>query len=458
MTHYVTSTIAFTQILYRKKMFTESCLLFCFQTTSKLMTELCRLIMLEPTETIKSISKVGFTFSYINYYKDSLPPFINQAQEDLSDGIVLARIVEIISDYQLKKDLTVPATLPLQKKHNVDLFLRALFRLHICDGTIFDGIFIANSSRLPALHVIWQIMQKIKEILQFSKKIELLLQDLQQSSQIVENQPLISIVSETLQEQIQKNSDFFEILNMQEHTIKAVQQGMNKIMSSAAKKDDSAISGMKKNLDRLQGFWQDSHTTTVDRGETLAKVLHLANRFLANHDDILKTVEKLTENLKSMEMSIELESMKEQTKELKNIKAEIEKVKVKLREEVIHDGEKMLKFCELQDEKAILKLRMNNLAESVGDVYSFCGHKIRQHLDLTRSVMNFGNDNTEHLLAKERVPATEPEQLQNQLKIQRNVKNEVDQQENNTEDLEKDAEKIKGLVSEDHHQAAAAAD
>ncbi|KAF4531808.1 hypothetical protein B566_EDAN014039, partial [Ephemera danica] len=164
-----------------------------------------------------------------------------------------------------------------------------------------------------------------KEMSDFSKKLCELLKELEQTSTIISNPEPISVRTAEIQQQIQDYTAIVGVLKKKESTFKAVRRDIERIISSATRTDDSAISGMKISIERLQTLLSDLNTATSKRGQSLDSMLTLANIFWQGHEAIRKTLDEMSNTLKSLEPPIEPVAIKEQKETLININSEINK-------------------------------------------------------------------------------------------------------------------------------------
>jgi Calponin homology (CH) domain len=112
-----------------------------FKSTKKLLFQFCSEFMKGEGNIVKHLGRLGLDVTVEQKATEELEFRINNIKVDLSDGIRLTRLAEILSDASLVSKLRLPVVSRLQKFHNVNLALnhlqgipKSILAHHIIDG------------------------------------------------------------------------------------------------------------------------------------------------------------------------------------------------------------------------------------------------------------------------------------------------------------------------------------
>jgi abnormal spindle-like microcephaly-associated protein len=100
-----------------------------YKSSKDILSNFARLVLKSEGDVIKHLNSLGCQVHFQQSFLDEFDFSVRDLQNDLKDGVRLARLYELLADVShLSSDLRVPAISRLQKIHNVKLVLQNLFQ------------------------------------------------------------------------------------------------------------------------------------------------------------------------------------------------------------------------------------------------------------------------------------------------------------------------------------------
>jgi abnormal spindle-like microcephaly-associated protein len=135
------------------------------KSSCALLVNFCRDFMFGEANVIKHLFRLGINVTYKQKLIDEYDFGVTNLASDIRDGIRLARLVEILQGddaRSLSDKMRLPAVSRLQKLHNVDVVLRALYEVSGLSIGSIRAKHIVDAHRDKVLSLLWSIVAHFK--------------------------------------------------------------------------------------------------------------------------------------------------------------------------------------------------------------------------------------------------------------------------------------------------------
>jgi abnormal spindle-like microcephaly-associated protein len=127
------------------------------KSTRDVLLSICRDFLQSQGDFVKHLSRIGIPVSYRQEAVDELDFFIANLRADLSNGIRLVRLAEVLTGAVLLPKLRLPAVSRLQKMYNVRLALDHLAAAGVNVAQIFP-YHVVDGHREMVLKLLWSVV------------------------------------------------------------------------------------------------------------------------------------------------------------------------------------------------------------------------------------------------------------------------------------------------------------
>ncbi|XP_043207067.1 microtubule-actin cross-linking factor 1-like isoform X6 [Amphibalanus amphitrite] len=297
------------------------------------------------------------------------------------------------------------------------------------DNTRYNALRTSLRERQQALE------EALQECSQFADKLDGMLSALKDTADQVDRAEPISAHPDRIHDQMAENNAIIDDLDKREVAFEAVKRAANDVISKAGD-GDPAVKDIKKKLGNLTKLWDHLQKATDDRGRSLEDALAISERFWSELQGVMRALKDLQEALGNQEPpAIQPSAIKEQQKELQEIRQGIEQTKPEV-EKVRRSGQDLMKVCGAP-EKPEVKKNLADLDSAWDNITALYARREENLIDAMEKAMEF-HDTLQYLVefledAEERLEKLGPvgsdiDAVKKQIKQLMDFKGKVDPQ------------------------------
>ncbi|XP_043245138.1 dystonin-like isoform X38 [Amphibalanus amphitrite] len=249
------------------------------------------------------------------------------------------------------------------------------------DNVRYNALRTALRERQQALE------EALQECSQFADKLDGMLSALKDTADQVDRAEPISAHPDRIHDQMAENNAIIDDLEKRASAFDAVKKAAADVIGKAGK-GDPAVKDIKKKLDSLNTLWDHLQSATNDRGRSLDEALAISEKFWSELQGVMRALKELQETLSSQEPpAIEPSAIKEQQKELQEIRQELDQAKPEV-DQVRRTGHDLMKVCG-EPEKPDVKKNLADLDSAWDNITALYARREENLIDAMEKAMAF---------------------------------------------------------------------
>ena len=229
--------------------------------------------------------------------------------------------------------------------------------------------------------------EALQECSQFADKLDGMLSALKDTADQVDRAEPISVHPDRIHDQMAENNGIIDDLEKRASAFDAVKKAAADVIGKAGK-GDPAVKDIRKKLDSLNTLWDHLQSATNDRGKSLDEALAISEKFWSELQGVMKALKDLQETLTNQEPpAIEPSAIKEQQKELSEIRQELDQAKPEV-DQVRRTGHDLMKVCG-EPEKPEVKKNLADLDSTWDNITALYARREENLIDAMEKAMEF---------------------------------------------------------------------